>query len=207
MRCAFCGEPAWYRCARTAAPVCPRHARLQVVAAQDEGPRKPLEVRAAQPEDRERMEEIALHFWGETEVACFDAVYDVLELPAFVAELDGQVVGFLSYATEGERLNLVVLNVLPDYQGHGVGESLLRAVVGQGRRLGLARLVVSTSNDDLLALSFYQRAGFTIEEVVPGRILEHHGGEEEGFAGIPVRDEVRLQLLLDYPDRTGRDQD
>ena len=202
MRCAFCGEPAWYRCARTAAPVCPRHARLEVVAVEDKGSREALEVRAAEPENRGRMEEIALHFWGETEVECFSRVHDMLELPALVAELDGEVVGFLSYAAEGDRLNLVMLNVLPDCQGHGAGKALLRAVIGLARTLGLSRLVVATSNDDLPALAFYQRAGFTIEEVVPGRILEHHGGEEDGFAGIPVRDEVRLQFLLDNPDFT-----
>jgi ribosomal protein S18 acetylase RimI-like enzyme len=207
MRCAFCGEPAWYRCARTGAPICPHHARLEVVAAQDRGPTGALEVRAAQPKDRERMEEIALHFWGETEVECFERVYEVLELPALVAEVDGEVVGFLSYAAEGERLNLVMLNVLPKWQGHGVASSLLRAVVEQARRLGALRLVVATTNDDLPALGFYQRAGFTIEEVVPGRILEHHGGEEEGFAGIPVRDEVRLQLSLEGPEFTDPYQD
>jgi ribosomal protein S18 acetylase RimI-like enzyme len=157
-------------------------------------------VRDARPEDHERLEEIALHFWGETEVECFDRMYDILGLPALVAEIDDEVVGFLSYAEEDERLNLVMLNVLPDYQGHGVGESLLRGAVEQAGGLGLSRLVVATSNDDLPALGFYQRAGFTIEEVLPGRILDHHGGEEQGFAGIPVRDEVRLLLSLENPD-------
>jgi hypothetical protein len=38
--------------------------------------------------------------------------------------------------------------------------------------------------------------GFVIEEVVPGHILDHHAGVETGFAGIPMRDEVRLQLTL-----------
>jgi ribosomal protein S18 acetylase RimI-like enzyme len=207
MRCTFCGEPAWYRCARTAAPVCPGHARLEVVAAQDNGLLESPEVRAARPEDRERMEGIALHFWGETEVECFERRYDVLELPALVAELDGEVVGFVSYAAEGERLNLVMLNVLPDHQGHSIAKCLLRAAVGHAHKLGALRLVVATTNDDLPALAFYQQVGFTIEEVVPGRILEHHGGEEEGFAGILVRDEVRLQLSVEDSDLTHRHED
>jgi ribosomal protein S18 acetylase RimI-like enzyme len=196
MRCAFCEEPAWYRCARSGLPICPRHARVEVVAARDEVAAGSCILRASEPHDRERLEQLALHFWGETEVECFDRVYDVLELPAIVAELGGEVVGFVCFAVDGERINLVMCNVLPDFQGRGVGKDLLQAAVEKARLLGLTRLVVATSNDDLPALAFYQRAGFTVEAVVPGRILEHHGEEEKGFAGIPVRDEIRLQLPL-----------
>lgn len=197
MRCALCGEPAWYRCARTGLLVCPRHARMEVVAAREHGQRKPFKVRDAEPKDGGRLKELALHFWGETEVECFDRLYSVLQLPALVAELDSELAGFLSYAVEGERMNLVMLNVLPDYQGGGLGQALLEAAIGFARRSGLKRVVVATSNDDLPALGFYQRHGFVISEVVPGRILEHHGGEEEGFAGIPIRDEIRLELSLE----------
>jgi hypothetical protein len=56
--------------------------------------------------------------------------------------------------------------------------------------------VVATSNDDLPALYVYQREGFVITEVAAGAILAHHGREELGFASIPVRDEIRLELAL-----------
>jgi len=197
MRCALCGEPAWYRCARTGVLVCPRHARVEVVAAKHEGRRKPFVIREADPEDRGRLEELALHFWGETEVECFDHLYDMLQLPALVAEVESELAGFLSYAVEGERMHLVMLNVLPEHQGGGLGQSLVEAAVESARRRGLSRVVVATSNDDLPALGLYQRCGFAITEVVPGRILEYHGGEEEGFAGIPIRDEIRLELSLE----------
>jgi ribosomal protein S18 acetylase RimI-like enzyme len=196
MRCALCGEPAWYRCARTGVSICARHAQVEVVAAMEGEWRQQVPVREAEPKDRERLEELALHFWGETEVECFDSVYDVLQLPALVAEMGSEVAGFLSYAVEHERVNLVMLNVLPEYQGRGRGEALLEEAIESARRNGLKRVIVATSNDDLPALGFYQRRGFVITEVVPGRILEHHGGEEEGFAGIPVRDEMRLELSL-----------
>jgi hypothetical protein len=36
-----------------------------------------------------------------------------------------------------------------------------------------------------------------IIQVLPGAVLEHHGGEVElGFAGIPVRDEIRMAREL-----------
>jgi len=139
---------------------------------------------------------MAVDFWGETKMECFDRVYDVAELPALGAYVEDQPVGFLSYAIEEDALHIVMLNVLPEYQGAGVGKELVKTAVEEARKRGLSRLFVATSNDDLPALEFYQRFGFVIEEVVPARILELHGGVEAGFAGIPVRDEVRLQLTV-----------
>lgn len=59
-----------------------------------------------------------------------------------------------------------------------------------------SRLVVATSNDDVPALYLYQRLGFVLTGIKVGAILRHHGGEERGFAGIPVRDELQLERRL-----------
>ena len=125
-----------------------------------------------------------------------DRAYDVLNLPAFVALAGEEVAGFLSCSVEGDRMNLVMLNVVPEHQGRGLAKALLAAAVAEAGKLGLNKLVVATSNDDLPALDCYQRAGFVITEVVPGLLVEHHCRVEEGFAGIPVRDEIRLELLV-----------
>ena len=63
-------------------------------------------------------------------------------------------------------------------------------------RLRKKKLLVSTSNDDLPALAFYQSLGFQIYEVKPNVIAEKHGMVLKGIGGLPVRDELRLQKLL-----------
>ncbi len=197
MKCQECGEPAWHRCPRTGAFVCLQHARLEVVASHARPEPEDIDVRSAVQQEYARLEELALYFWGETSVECFDREYDVLELPAFAGLCGGEVAGFLSYAVEGERMTLVLLHVLPEHQGRGLGSALLARAVMEASTRGLSRVAMATTNDDLPALAFYQRSGFVIAEVVPGRLVEHHGGvEEKGFAGIPVRDEVRLELSL-----------
>jgi len=58
-------------------------------------------------------------------------------------------------------------------------------------------MVFATTNDNLPALYFYQRRGWVITELVAGSMVPHAklpGGR--GFAGIPVRDEVRLEKRL-----------
>ena len=73
------------------------------------------------------------------------------------------------------------------------------AAVGRrllARRLDLKRLIVSTTNDNLPALYFYQRRGYRLTDLVPNNITAQTGQEVAGFAGIPVRDEVRLEKRI-----------
>jgi ribosomal protein S18 acetylase RimI-like enzyme len=196
--CAYCHRKSVYRDRSTGQYVCLEHARLEVVAAGSRATTPPLEIRRAVAGDADRLDELSLYFWDETVVDCFDRQYDVRACPAFVACDGNEVIGLASYAVEEGwgAVVLVVLNVLPGHQSRGGGWSLIDAVRGEAARLGLGQILVVTSNDDLPALALYQRYGFRITEVVPGRIAQEHGGDVPGFAGIPVRDEIRLAYEL-----------
>ena len=196
--CAFCGAKAQYRDRTTGDHLCLEHARLAVIAAGPREPDPPLTIRPASPADYPRLQELALYFWDETVVDCFDRQYDVMACPAFLACDGGDVVGAAPFAVEEawNAIILVMLNVLPNYQGRGGGRSLFDALCEEARGRGLARVLVATTNDDLPALALYQRYGFRITEILTGRVAEEHGVELTGFAGIPVRDEVRLEYQL-----------
>ena len=196
--CAFCGSRAQYRDRTTGDYVCLEHARLAVVAAGRGEPGPPPTIRLANPADYPRVEELALYFWDETVVDCFDRQYDVMACPAFLACDGAEVVGTAPFAVEEawNAIVLVMLNVLPDYQGRGGGRSLLDALCEEARGRGLVRILVATTNDDLPALALYQRYGFRVTEIVAGRVAEEHGADLAGFAGIPVRDEVRLEFEI-----------
>lgn len=198
MKCHYGDWVAHYRCARTGEYICLGHARLDVVSVSTRVRPEALPVRAAQPADYAIVGDIARMYWDETAVKCFDRTYDILALPALLASCDGQIAGVLSYALEEDRLTIVMLNVHPEYQGRRTARSLLAMAEEEARARGQSRLVVATSNDDLPALYVYQRWGFVITEVDPGAILAHHGHQESGFAGIPVRDEIRLEKCLSY---------
>ena len=95
-----------------------------------------------------------------------------------------------------DAIIIVALGILPKYQNAGVGKSLIEKVETEAKRLGKKKLLVSTSNDDLPALAFYQSLGFQIYEVKPNVVAEKHGMVLKGIGGLPVRDELRLQKLL-----------
>ena len=114
-----------------------------------------------------------------------------------VADAGGAVAGILSLHVEEEIGTIVALAVPPLYQGLGVGRTLLKAGIEKLTRAGATTVRLSTTNDNLPALGFYQRHGFVVDEVLPGevaRFLEERAGDvPRGLGGIPVRDEIRLR--------------
>jgi len=159
-----------------------------------------LRIRPHTPADRAAILELWNHFWDEDEMDCFDRTYRAVELPAFLA-CDGQrVVGVLSYATERawRAANIVALHVLPGYQGRGGAGRLIAALEEEAGSLGLARLIVATSNDNPVALFMYQRLGFRVTGIQVGAIGPDRVGEPHlGVGGIPVRDEIRLEKWIE----------
>jgi ribosomal protein S18 acetylase RimI-like enzyme len=114
-----------------------------------------------------------------------------------VAERDGERVGLLCYRDDGD--GWWELAVISAVAGHtGVGSALVSAFlerIGPGGRVWLV-----TTNDNVDALRFYQRRGFRIRAVRPGAVDEARRTlkpeiPELGRYGIPLRDEVELELV------------
>jgi ribosomal protein S18 acetylase RimI-like enzyme len=200
--CAYCDRPAWYRDRETGELLCPEHARLEV-----RGPRPErtgaesgmLKIRPSTPDDEANILELWLHFWDDHEMDCFGKTYRATDLPALLACDGDRVVGLLSYAVERrwKAINIVALHVLPADQGQGEAAALVRVLEEQARRMGMGRLIVATSNDNVLALYFYQRLGFEISAIKVGQVAPDD--PEQRFIGvgrIPVRDEVQLEKRL-----------
>jgi len=146
--------------------------------------------------DRKRIRELVQLFWGEQEQLTFDKVFTIAELPVFVAKIGREIAGFVSFVRMRNDLIVVALGILPEYQGLGIGSSLIAKVEGEAKKSGSKKLLVSTSNDDLPALAFYQSLEFQIYEVKPNMIAEKHGNVKRGIGNLPIRDELRLQKSI-----------
>jgi GNAT superfamily N-acetyltransferase len=109
--------------------------------------------------------------------------------------MNGELAGALAYQTRDSAIHIVALATDPSWQRSGVGGYLLAEVELLARRLHLTRLAVSTTNDNLPALYFYQRRGYRLSEAVPNGVTKYVPSHT-GFAGIPVRDEIRLEKVL-----------
>jgi len=150
-------------------------------------------VREATAADRKAIELICDRVWGETDIDCFGQTFDVLAGENLIADVDGELAGLVSLAIHRGEKAIVMLSVYPEYQGAGIGGALVREAITRTADAGLPFIKVATTNDDIPSLYFYQRLGFVIYEVDCGTVVDHHGEVLSGFAGIPIRDEIRLR--------------
>jgi ribosomal protein S18 acetylase RimI-like enzyme len=85
-------------------------------------------------------------------------------------------------------------------EGIGVGTALIAAVRTIAVRSKCRRVWVITTNDNLHALRFYQRKGFSLVALHPKALDQSRKLKPEipliGLDGIPLRDELELEMLL-----------
>jgi GNAT superfamily N-acetyltransferase len=194
----FGAKPAVLRCSRCGRFVDWDEARVQVICScRPHIELPPVMVREATDDDRAAARELIERDFGRTRIVAFGEVMDTDQMPALVAVMRTEPSGALAYRLMGDALHIVALATDPMWQRSGVGGYLIAEAELLARRLGLKRLLISTTNDNLPALYFYQRRGYRISEVVPGSVIAHTQQERPGFAGIPVRDEIRLEKRLD----------
>jgi len=198
MGCKQCREDPVYRCGVCGRLLCAKHAMLATVCA-SHLKRSELKFtvhKIVSEGERSAVRKFVRRFWGEEEQLTFERKFMVAELPAIVAKVQDAVIGFISFSPTSDALLVVALGVLPRYQCRGIGSRLIKKVEDEARKLGKIKVLVSTSNDDLPALGFYQSRGFQIYEVKPNVIAEKHAKVLREIGGLPVRDELRLQKML-----------
>jgi ribosomal protein S18 acetylase RimI-like enzyme len=156
-----------------------------------------MTVRPYREADRAWADRVAGETFGGALQARRGELVDVLAPPGLVAEKDGRPFGLLTYRRENGDCELAFLIALERHRGIGTGlvEALRREVADCGR------IWVVTTNDNLEALRFYQRRGFVLSALRPGAV-DHARARLKpqiskiGAFGIPIRDELELQLEL-----------
>lgn len=154
-------------------------------------------VRAYRASDRAWAEPFLDDEFGGPLQARRGELLDVLALPGFVAERDDQPVGLLTYRRDEGECELAFMAALERYRG--VGSALVDAL--RREVSDCDRIWVVTTNDNLEALRFYQRRGFRLSTVRAGAVDDSRRRLKPqisalGEFGIPIRDEIELELPL-----------
>jgi len=157
-----------------------------------------LEVRPIDEGDREWVGRFLVERWGATVVVSRGKAHHADRLPGFLAFQDRAPVGLITYRIDGAKCEIVTLDSVRE--GLGVGSALIKAVKDAARRAGCTRLWLITTNDNLPALRFYQKRGFWLVAVHRNAIEESRKLKPSisaiGIDGIPIRDEIELELRL-----------
>ena len=70
------------------------------------------------------------------------------------------MVGVATYVIDAEECELLTLHARSQFEG--IGTAMVTAVERVARQAGCTRLWLVTTNDNVDALRFYQRRGFTL---------------------------------------------
>jgi GNAT superfamily N-acetyltransferase len=122
----------------------------------------------------------------------------------YPAEHDGFVAGdwdgLITYCIGDGRCEVTLLEALRE--GEGIGSTLLDATVAAARDAGCTHLWLVSTNDNLHALEWYRRKGFTVAEVRRGAVdrsretLKPSIPTHNPDNGLPISDEIVLSLSL-----------
>jgi GNAT superfamily N-acetyltransferase len=157
-----------------------------------------IKIRPLSTGDQEWVRQVMIDEWGAEIVVVHGEIFRPAELPGFAAELDGKLIGLLTYRIAADECEVMTLNSWhPD---HGAGSALMDAARQAALQAGCRRLYLVTTNNNLHALRFYQKRGFVIS-AVRLNALEESRKLKPGIPlvdedGLPIRDEIELEILL-----------
>jgi GNAT superfamily N-acetyltransferase len=153
-----------------------------------------VRIRPVLTTDRPTVEWLMTELWGAPETAVHDTVFHPAVLPGLIAEHCGRIVGLLTYHVTADVLEIVTLNALT--RRTGIGTLLIEACRDEAKRRRCREVTLTTTNDNIDALRFYQRRGFRIAAIRPGAVDRARLLKPEiprsGEYGIPLRDELDL---------------
>jgi ribosomal protein S18 acetylase RimI-like enzyme len=159
-----------------------------------------VDVRPLTEEDRPWAVHLEADSWGEPLVARLGELIDPTRLPGFIAFMDEQRAGLVTYAVRGDECEVVTIRSLRE--GHGIGRALLDAVRDAAIEAGCRRLWLVTTNNNLRALALYQRWGMDIvalhrHAVSDARRRLKPSIPDRDAKGIPIVHELELELRLE----------
>lgn len=159
---------------------------------------QPFDVRQKSEQDEAWVADLLREHWGSTKIITRGVVHDADKLPALVAWFGEERVGLVTYRIDGNQCEVVSLNSLQE--SNGVGSILLNAVKEVAVKAGCKRIWLITTNDNLAAVRFYQKRGYSLVTVHRNAIAESRKLKptipENGIDGIPIRDEIELEMVL-----------
>src|ERR1700750_887740 len=151
-------------------------------------------IRPVGDNDRPMVEWLTTRLGGAPEVAVHDGVFRPADLPGFIAERAGRIAGLVTFEVRQGILEIATINALNLYQG--IGTLLIEAVRAEAKRLGCSQVTLTTTNDNIGALRFYQRRGFRLAAIRPGAVDRSRQRKPEiprtGDFGIALHDEIDL---------------
>lgn len=157
-----------------------------------------IKIRETTPEDSVLISSIMKKHWGGEPLVIRGENYFPSKLNGMIAYSGAKLIGFLFFDLQGADCEVVVFEVFDKFKG--IGTQFLDFLKQIARKNQCRRIYLMTNNDNLDALRFYQRRGFTICGIHINSVERSRKMKpsipEIGEYGIPLRDEIDLEFIL-----------
>lgn len=156
-----------------------------------------IRYRESTPEDSDQIALMMQEHWGGEPLVVRAKNYFPSKLNGVIAQRADKWVGFLFYDFQGNDCEIIVFEVFEKFKG--IGTKILDKFKEIARNKRCERIYLMTHNDNLDALRFYQTRGFHICGIHLNSMeiaRQIKPGPEIGDYGIPIRDEIDLELML-----------
>ncbi len=104
----------------------------------------------------------------------------------------------ITYIIKNDQIEIISLDSFRE--NVGIGSQLLKKLEEISEEKDITKISVITTNDNLNALKFYQKRGYSIIKVIPNAVEKARKQKPSIplFAenGIPIRDEIVLEKYL-----------
>ncbi|MFT4414347.1 GNAT family N-acetyltransferase [Fredinandcohnia humi] len=147
----------------------------------------------------EKITDFLIKHWGSPKMVISSGVYDCSKLEGFIVlNEENNIAGLITYVIKDNECEIISLDSVEE--GKGIGTALLKAVEDVAKENNCKVLKLITTNDNLLALRFYQKRGYYFSKLLLNAVEKARRVKPEipliGNDGIPIRDEILLEKLV-----------
>lgn len=148
---------------------------------------------------REKVRAFFEAHWGSPQMVISSGVYDCSNLDGFaVLNKYEEITGLITYIVTEHECEIISLDSIDE--GKGIGTFLVQEVETFAASEGCEVLKLVTTNDNLNALKFWQKRGFTLSKVLCNAVEKARKIKPSipmvGYEGIPIRDELLLEKTI-----------
>ena len=157
-------------------------------------------IRSGTEHDRDWVRHELVRNWGDVAISSLGVWHQADVLPSLIAWSDSQRVGLATFMAQFAGGACEVITLSSTLENAGVGAILLEACVAAARSAGCHRVFLTTTNDNLRAIGFYQKRGWRMVAVHRGA-MDHARVSKPtipliGMNNIPLHDEIEFEFLL-----------
>jgi ribosomal-protein-alanine acetyltransferase len=114
--------------------------------------------------------------FSKQEIAYLLTDYNAIVLIArWESEIVGFIIGRIGMDREVWYLHILTLDVLPDYRGKGIGQSLINEIERISREQGVQESRLEVREDNVAALNLYRKLGYGKMGLLEGYYGNAHG--------------------------------